>query len=86
MAYTVYELLNPRLQKVFIGFTGLPIDAVLTEHRVRRDPRLADWQDGELLSLKIVELFPEREEGRLFFERYASKKPPPGWQYIADVK
>lgn len=81
MSVTVFELIESRAQKIFVGLTELPLEQEYARLRLQPPPSLKAW-DWESVRIRPVESFGDPKLARAFYERYAAKTPPPGWAVL----
>jgi hypothetical protein len=77
----VYELIENKLQRIYVGVTELSLDQEFQRLKSAPPKSFAGW-DWSSVMIRSVESFGDSKLAKAFFERYAAKTPPPGWTIV----
>lgn len=77
----VYELIENKLQKIYVGLTELELQQELARIKGAPSQSFAGW-DWSAVMIRPVESFGDAKLAKAFYERYAAKTPPPGWTIV----
>lgn len=77
----VYELIENKLQRIYVGVTERTLEQEL--QRVKSSPgKPFEGWDWNSVMIRPVENFSDPKLAKAFYERYAAKTPPPGWTIV----
>jgi len=82
MSVTVYELIENKLQRIYVGQTELAVEQEYVKLRTSPPGALSGW-DWTNVQMRPVETFESAKLAGEFLKRYASKTPPPGWAVLS---
>lgn len=81
-AFTVFELVNDRLQEIYVGRTDGPVFRVLFALRDRPAPAIGHWNLDDARPVRSIEFDMKDDEADEFIAHYVRTPLPKGWRFL----
>jgi hypothetical protein len=81
-SFTVYELVNEKLEEIYVGRTSGPVFRVLRALRFHKPSAIAHWSLDDARPVRSIEFEMNDPDSQRFIERYVQTPLPDGWRYL----